>query len=84
MGHFKQNSFLFLANTLIPFSVLVFAAGFFRYKPVLPDLARLEDDQRIPNGGGSETAPFDKVIFMVVDAMRRYSLLPTHSFIPIF
>jgi ethanolaminephosphotransferase len=62
---------LTFANLLIPVAVLVFAAGFFPYKPVLPGLASWED------GGDSGRpydleahAPFNKVIFMVVDALR--------------
>ncbi|GCB28045.1 GPI ethanolamine phosphate transferase 2 [Aspergillus awamori] len=44
----------------------VFSSGFFPYKPLIPGLAKFED-------GGNYTATpkvFDKVIFMVVDALR--------------
>ncbi|KAI2826751.1 hypothetical protein CBS63078_921 [Aspergillus niger] len=47
-------------------AVLVFSSGFFPYKPLIPGLAKFED-------GGNYTATpkvFDKVIFMVVDALR--------------
>ncbi|KAM0719194.1 hypothetical protein Q7P37_005099 [Cladosporium fusiforme] len=62
---------LTLANALLPIAVLVFALGFFPYKPVLPGLADWEED----DAGSSEAgvrgdAPFDKVVFMVVDALR--------------
>ncbi|KAL6231464.1 hypothetical protein BDW75DRAFT_44334 [Aspergillus navahoensis] len=53
-----------VANVLIPIAVLVFSLGFFPYKPLIPGLAKFEF---------SEDAPpriFDKVIFMVVDALR--------------
>ncbi|KAJ5246938.1 GPI ethanolamine phosphate transferase 2 [Penicillium chermesinum] len=53
-----------LANLLVPVGILVFSTGFFPYKPLLPGLAILEDiDQDVP-------PVFDKVIFMVVDALR--------------
>jgi ethanolaminephosphotransferase len=62
---------LTLANLLLPLAVLVFAAGFFPYKPVLPGLADWDDgsDAGIRNGPEAH-APFNKVIFMVVDALR--------------
>ncbi|PWY61855.1 GPI ethanolamine phosphate transferase 2 [Aspergillus eucalypticola CBS 122712] len=55
-----------IANVLTPLAVLVFSSGFFPYKPLIPGLARFED-------GGNHTATpkaFDKVIFMVIDALR--------------
>lgn len=62
---------LTLANALLPIAVLVFAVGFFPYKPVLPGLADwTEEDAGSIEAGGQETAPFDKVVFMVVDALR--------------
>ncbi|KAJ5902488.1 hypothetical protein N7495_003016 [Penicillium taxi] len=55
----------FLANLLIPIGILVFSSGFFPYKPLLPGLATFDDlDQDVA------PAIFDKVIFMVVDALR--------------
>jgi ethanolaminephosphotransferase len=62
---FRQASLTF-ANLLLPIAVLVFATGFFPYKPVLPGLADWEDD----GGEQEDHAPFDKVVFMVVDALR--------------
>lgn len=62
---------LTLANALLPIAVLVFAVGFFPYKPVLPGLADwTEEDVGSFEAAGHETAPFDKVVFMVVDALR--------------
>ncbi|TQB72867.1 major facilitator super transporter protein [Monascus purpureus] len=55
-----------IANAIIPVAIIVFASGFFPYKAMLPGLARLD-------GSNSATIPpaiFDKVIFMVVDALR--------------
>lgn len=59
--------FLTVANVLIPIAILTFASGFFPYKPFLSGLAQYEalEDSLPP------VAPFDKVVFMVVDALRR-------------
>lgn len=70
-----QTAALILANLLLPAAVLTFASGFFPYKPVLPGLARFEQteqDERAKALGenGTAGASFDKVIFMVVDALR--------------
>ena len=59
---------LTLANLLMPIAVLVFATGFFPYKPFIPGKATFQD---ATDGGQLASAPFDKVIFMVVDALRR-------------
>lgn len=62
-----RTTALVLANLLLPIAVLVFAAGFFPYKPVLPGLATFEEQ----DGGGARAEPvFDRVVFMVVDALR--------------
>lgn len=65
---------LALANLLIPVAILVFATGFFPYKPFMPGLAEYEE---LPFGGKDvddlqqpPEAPFDKLVFMVVDALR--------------
>ena len=57
---------LVLANLLIPVAVLIFATGFFPYKPFVPGLAQHE---RTIYGEPPE-AQFDKLVFMVVDALR--------------
>ncbi|GAT30782.1 sulfatase [Aspergillus luchuensis] len=65
-----------IANVLTPLAVLVFSSGFFPYKPLIPGLARFED-------GGNYTATpkaFDKVIFMVIDALR--SLIRSGAALP--
>ncbi|KAF2272319.1 alkaline phosphatase-like protein [Westerdykella ornata] len=67
-----RGSLLTLANLLIPVAVLVFAAGFFPYKPFMPGLATygpLGWEEKM----GWEKEPeaqFDKLVFMVVDALR--------------
>ncbi|KAJ5699785.1 hypothetical protein N7536_002798 [Penicillium majusculum] len=55
-----------IANLLVPVGILTFSSGFFPYKPLIPGLATFDET------GGNTTAPavFDKVIFMVVDALR--------------
>jgi hypothetical protein len=60
--------FLLAANALIPIAILTFASGFFPYKPFLSGLAQYEALEY----GSPPEAPFDKVVFMVVDALRRY------------
>jgi ethanolaminephosphotransferase len=57
---------LVLANVLIPVAVLTFATGFFPYKPFVPGLAEYEKLQY----GDPPEPQFDKIIFMVVDALR--------------
>jgi ethanolaminephosphotransferase len=59
---------LVAANLLIPVSVLIFATGFFPYKPFLPGLAQYE---KLPGDEVFSEAPFDRLIFMLVDALRR-------------
>ena len=62
-----SNVLLAVANLLIPVAILIFATGFFPYKPFLPGLAEY---QNLPFGSPPD-APFNRVIFMVVDALRR-------------
>lgn len=63
-----HNVLLVVANVLIPISIVVFATGFFPYKPFIPGLAEYET----LDYGQPPDAPFDRLIFMVVDALRRY------------
>ncbi|RYP89339.1 hypothetical protein DL769_000094 [Monosporascus sp. CRB-8-3] len=58
---------LVIANLLIPAAILIFATGFFPYKPFLPGLAEY---QSVVVSGSPPKSPFDRVIFMVVDALR--------------
>lgn len=67
MAIFRSGWAVVLANILVPLGILVFSSGFFPYKPLLPGLATFDEvDQN------ASPAIFDKVIFMVVDALRRY------------
>lgn len=60
-----------LSNLLLPIAVLIFATGFFPYKPFLPGLATFEDVQETAVGNVEQPeAVFDRVVFMVVDALR--------------
>ncbi|CAJ2506873.1 Uu.00g080590.m01.CDS01 [Anthostomella pinea] len=61
-----STSLLVAANLLIPVAILIFATGFFPYKPFLPGLAEYEDLEY----GSPPAAPFDRLVFMVVDALR--------------
>jgi ethanolaminephosphotransferase len=66
MSSITRRSLLAAANILILVAVLTFATGFFPYKPFVPGLAQYELSEY-----GDPPAPhFDKVIFMVVDALR--------------
>lgn len=56
-------------NLLLPISILVFATGFFPHKPFVPGKAKFEEHD---DGRPREDAPFNKVVFMVVDALRRW------------
>ena len=62
---------LTLANALLPIAVLIFATGFFPYKPFLPGLATFDDVQEAGDERLQQPeAIFDRVVFMVVDALR--------------
>ncbi|KAF2858179.1 alkaline phosphatase-like protein [Piedraia hortae CBS 480.64] len=56
---------LLAANLLAVGAVLIFAVGFFPYKPLLPGLASFPEGH-----SGGPDAIFDRVIFMVIDALR--------------
>jgi ethanolaminephosphotransferase len=76
MAH--KTLLLTLANFLLPIAILVFATGFFPYKPFMPGLAKYEQlgwEDRMGWGKGSGVesvpdAPFERLVFMVVDALR--------------
>lgn len=60
---------LILANLLIPIAIFTFAKGFFPYTPFLAGSALHNGDELAL----ARSAPFNKVIFMVVDALRRFA-----------
>ncbi|KAL8694507.1 MAG: hypothetical protein Q9218_000837 [Villophora microphyllina] len=61
-----SNISLLSVNLLIPAALLIFAWGFFPHKAFLSGSASFTSDQV----DLAENAPFNKVIFMVVDALR--------------
>ena len=63
-----MQKLLVASNVLIPIAVLIFATGFFPYKPFIPGLAKY---QTLGDQYGDAPAPrFDRLVFMVVDALR--------------
>ena len=73
MAKYKSYGSLLVANLLLPIGVIVFIVGFFRGKPSLS-----ESVNYIETGTKNDvTVPvlFDKVIFMMVDALRRSDYL---------
>lgn len=56
-----------VSNTLLPVACVIFALGFFPYKPFIGGLATFQQ----LDCGTPPLAPFDKIVFMVVDALRR-------------
>ncbi|KAK3296215.1 alkaline-phosphatase-like protein [Chaetomium fimeti] len=62
-----SSVFLLAANILIPAAIFVFATGFFPYKPLLSGLATYD---AVTEYGDPPAAPFDRLVFMVIDALR--------------
>ena len=56
-----------VSNLLMVLGLLVFAKGFFPHKAFLPGLAVWNEN----DDASSIARPFDRVLFMVVDALRR-------------
>ncbi|PLN79213.1 alkaline phosphatase-like protein [Aspergillus taichungensis] len=74
--HLNPGSWaILIANIFIPVAILCFSSGFFPYKPLLPGFATLD------SGDGESRPPviFDKVIFMVVDALRSDFVYSSNS-----
>lgn len=62
-----RNLILVTINAILALALLLFASGFFPYKAFIPGLAQWPEDI----GRVGVDAPFDRVIFMVIDALRR-------------
>ncbi|KAK3897294.1 GPI ethanolamine phosphate transferase 2, partial [Staphylotrichum tortipilum] len=62
-----SSALLLFANLLIPAAILVFATGFFPYKPLLSGLASYD---AVTEYGAPPAAPFDRLVFVVIDALR--------------
>ncbi|KAK3944311.1 GPI ethanolamine phosphate transferase 2 [Diplogelasinospora grovesii] len=71
MGHrqdpFWSTFWLIAANILTPVAILTFARGFFPHKPFIPGFAEFD---AVTEYGDPPEAPFDKLVFMVIDALR--------------
>ena len=65
---------LTFANLLIPIATLIFATGFFPYKPFIAGRASYGNGKDGMDDNKYGAPPFDKVIFMVVDALRRLEI----------
>jgi len=66
MNSLSRRAPIILANLLILCAIAIFATGFFPHKAFLPGLATWHPEYRPMDS----KSPFDKVIFMVVDALR--------------
>jgi ethanolaminephosphotransferase len=73
MVRLQQNLLLLAANLLVPLTAVLFIVGFFRGKPGASTPAGIDVDgkERVV----SKSAPFNKVIFMMVDALRRSEII---------
>ncbi|KAI9757849.1 MAG: major facilitator super transporter protein [Chaenotheca gracillima] len=76
MGFADSRLLLAFTNILIPIAILYFASGFFPYKPFLPGLAQFND---LEDGQLNAAPPFDKVVFLVVDALRSDFVFASES-----
>ena len=73
MSSWTSVGLLLIVNGLLPLPFWLFATGFFPYKPMLPG----QDTKASSLRGHVPAVPFDRVIFMVVDALRRYTRFTT-------
>jgi len=69
MVRLRQSLLLLAANLLIPVGILIFMTGYFRGRPRMLTPAGV--DMGEPERATSKPAPFDKVVFMIVDSLRR-------------
>ncbi|KKA27122.1 hypothetical protein TD95_000367 [Thielaviopsis punctulata] len=60
-----RTALMAVANILVIAALFVFGRGFFPYKPLLSGLAIHQDA-----GGVQPEAPFNRLVFMVIDALR--------------
>ncbi|KAF1832636.1 alkaline phosphatase-like protein, partial [Decorospora gaudefroyi] len=68
MARYRQHFSLLIANILVPVGVVLFIVGFFRGRPPVPKPKGFDINHHAQIN--LQTAPFDKVIFMMVDALR--------------
>ncbi|EGD90213.1 hypothetical protein H112_02685 [Trichophyton rubrum D6] len=75
MRFITSNAATLVSFILFPLALVLFASGFFPYKPFIPGLATFDESEY-----GSRPSPvFDRVIFMVVDALRSDFVYGNHS-----
>lgn len=67
-GTLSATLLLVAANILVPAAIFLFATGFFPYKPLLQGLSEYSP---AVGDGPPPQPPFDRLVFMVVDALRR-------------
>lgn len=72
MWMYTHGALLSLSNLLVVMSTVLFAMGF--YRPMAPLLGRTVPVHEVAK---SEDAPFQKLVFMTVDALRR--LVPSQQ-----
>ena len=65
----QSVTLLLASNILLPIALIIFAAGFFPYKTYISGRASFDNETA---SRARALAPFNKVIFMVVDALRRW------------
>lgn len=69
MPRVKENVLLLAANVLIPLGIFIFFTGFFRGS------VRTSTSHEVAmSETHGVTAPFDKVVFMMIDALRRFEI----------
>ncbi|KAK0753025.1 alkaline-phosphatase-like protein [Schizothecium vesticola] len=66
-GTLSATLLLVAANILVPAAIYLFATGFFPYKPLLQGLSEYSP---LVGDGAPPQPPFDRLVFMVVDALR--------------
>ena len=72
MARVQQNLLLLVANVLISLGVFIFFTGFFR-GPFRTSTDNQLDVSEV-HGATRDSAPFDKVVFLMIDALRRFEL----------
>lgn len=72
MARINQNLLLLAANIMIPLGVVIFFAGFFRGSS--RSFTRNELELSEIQSATLDSAPFDKVVFMMIDALRRFDI----------
>lgn len=63
----RSAGLLALSNVLLLIAIITFAIGFYPHKSTLSGIARATDSDQLDFAD----SPFDKLIFVVVDALRR-------------